>query len=359
MHAPVFRVAHILRADVAVVTVLTDRSRQAPTVIADVADRAHVPVITGERVALVLAQPRCRIARVVGAGIVVVAIHERDRCALPARALVVARAERVVRTGRTVLRDELAAQLRIARVRRAGIQVVADLVVPQAEPAIARVVLRAGVAIVALAVQILEDTAGVALARFGRARVAVIAVRELLGEAGAILTGILLGADIAVVADGSVLHDTGRTRSGFRIAGGRRTLVAVVRTDEQRSRALAVHTVVGAGAGVAVVARLGARGSNFFLGHVGHAIGFGLGIGRYLFGLVQRRAFILRLNVRRRLRHISGLVRVVRGVHSFPGVHVFWRCDGACFGGVLQLGLFDPPRRTGWRRRHRWQQQLH
>src|SRR5207237_126785 len=120
VHAPRLRPARVVRADVAVVTARR-RAAHARAARADVDRRAGIAVVAGGRVRRVHAARR-RVARVIGAHVVVVAAAPRPH-ALPARAGIARRAGVVIVAGPAPGRIH-AARRRIAGVRRAHVGVV-------------------------------------------------------------------------------------------------------------------------------------------------------------------------------------------------------------------------------------------
>src|SRR5207249_4597390 len=170
---------------------------------------------------------RGRIAAVGGADIPVVAVRRRPPDARPATAGVVRRAGVAVAAGGGVVRVG-AARGRIAAVGGADIPVVAvRRRPPDARPATARVVGRAGVAVAAwgAVVRMGADTPAAHVVRaaiaIARARGGVVRVGAARGRIAAVG-----GADIPVVAGGGVV----RMGAGAPAAHVVRTYVAVART---------------------------------------------------------------------------------------------------------------------------------
>ena len=132
-HAPGDRIAGVIGAGIVVVAVGRRAARAAP-VRAGVAGRARATVVAGRGVVRAHA-PGDRIADVIGAGVAVVAVRRRAARAAPVRAGVVGRARVPVVAGRGVVRAHAPGD-RIAGVIGAGVLIVTSCVVRQERAAI-------------------------------------------------------------------------------------------------------------------------------------------------------------------------------------------------------------------------------
>src|SRR5262249_7305340 len=217
----------------------------ADGVLAGVAGGADARVVAGRGVVGVRAAAR-RIARVVGAGVGVVAVGRRPAHAGAVLADVAGGARVAVLAGRGVVGVEAAAGP-ITGVVGARIAVVAEELA-DAGPTLAGVVHRAGVAVVAGHSGVRVFAAGGGVAGVVGAEVAVVAIGCRAADARAGHAGVPRGAGVAIVA-GRGVGDVQADARGAAVVGAGVTVVA-----ERMGHAGARLTGVAGRAGVTVVA---------------------------------------------------------------------------------------------------------
>src|SRR5262249_54843653 len=237
--------------------------------IADIA-RAHYPVVTGRRRAA-HAGSAARITGLEAVAEDAVVAHHWLPYAASVAARVAGRALVVVIAGGGVVRVDAAPRCGIAAIVGAGVAVVAvGRRAADAEPAAARVVGGAGVAIATGGGIVHVEAAGGRVAAVVGANVVVVAIEAGPTHAGPVAAGVVRGAGVVVGAGGGI----GRVdTAALRVAGVVGADVAVVAVQWRSTRTNPVQAGVGGGAGVAVVTGRGVVPVDTTLGGAARLVG--------------------------------------------------------------------------------------
>lgn len=245
------RIARIVRAHIPIVAIRR-RTRNAGAAVARISCRAGTSVAARQRVVGVAAS-NCRIAEIIRAHIVVIAIGRRSGDAAPARAGVIRRAG-VAIAARTRVIGVHAAASRITRIVRADISIVAiQRRARNATSAGAGVIGRAGVTVTARTrIVDMHATAG-RVARIVRTSVSVITIWRRSGNAASTRTRVIRRACVSITARIGVVDV--RAAGGW-IAGIVSADVAVVTVRSGPWNAVSARARVVRRASATVAARI-------------------------------------------------------------------------------------------------------